>query len=684
VFENTVQIHIEHVVPKICDQAFVLASNRIDFLSHNLTGHDIEDNLYIKPFDAENDFFDLVHDYRRNHDSGFMKLCKNDHEDDGGVLEQEGSTGIFMAVEAEEVTMDLHSMKDVQDAVIKALEKEGFKVDSIAESQHVSDLMESASAETVLVLREGYVAIRTWPEQNYCAFDIHLWSSFEKHDAAKTAVVASVGGMMENASSYRIVAGGMFGLSTWKDDAKVHGPQLDKLCDRSEPPARDAPIDPSTLEVALEAALRLTRDEDPVIAAVVCRDSEACATIDLLKKNDNVGQVVVLMCPELKPGDELFQDGPEHAIACEKEILKTFKESLTDEKLLGAVVVDGGATRLMGQIVLKILTDSKSGNAKTLFSLELIAIATIDNEETESWKRNFLDEVRREVIRLDPVFRTEILLNTTDSSMELGITASGDEHFIQHLTDTFASVRKESGLSVEVRRFHGGLWRADTKTLMDDSEADYVYSHGSYDRTAPMEQWRSQTPLAHQSLLQFETRPLRVGDNIGVTFAEDEEMYEGVVELVNDDDTYYVKFVDGDFGDAVERIEIRKLHGSPNDEMLTATQVKDGLKLALSSMPLTKMAEQAYVEELTSTGDGSVLSAFWPGGSMLVMWDGRTHVDINLVTYFESSLLAQDFAINLQEAISGLETILLDEQPRGFGRVVNFRKDLKSLDPYWA
>jgi hypothetical protein len=96
------------------------------------------------------------------------------------------------------------------------------------------------------------------------------------------------------------------------------------------------------------------------------------------------------------------------------------------------------------------------------------------------------------------------------------------------------------------------------------------------------------------------------------------------------------------------------------------------------------MAEHADVEELASAGDGSVLSAFWPGGRMLVMWDGRTHVDINLVTYFESSLLAQDFAINLQEAISGLETILLDEQPRGFGRVVNFRKDLKSLDPYWA
>jgi hypothetical protein len=250
-----------------------------------------------------------------------------------------------------------------------------------------------------------------------------------------------------------------------------------------------------------------------------------------------------------------------------------------------------------------------------------------------------------------------------------------------------ADVEKESGLSVEVRRFNGGLWRSSEKTIMDDSDADHVYSHESYNRTAPMEQWRSQTPLAHQSLLQFETRPVRVGDNVVVTFTNDDdnEMFEGIIRKVNNDDTYAVKFKDGDSFNSVERIEIRKVYGSPNDEMLTATQVKNALKNALSSMPFAMMAEHANVEELASAGDGSVLSAFWPGGSMLLMWDGRTHFDINIVTYIESSRLAEDLAINLKEEISGLETILRDEQPRGFGRVVNFKRDLKkSMDPYWA
>ena len=671
-FEHTVQVKFENV-PKVCDQAFVFASNDIDFLSRNLTGHHVENNLYIEPFDAKNDPFDLVHDYHRNRNSDYKKLCKNDQEDDGEVIHQEGSPGIFMAVEVEEVAIDLRSTKDVQDAVTKALEQEGFKVGSILErtSGRTSD-------EIVLALREGYVAIRTWAAHKYCAFDIHLWSSFEKHEAAKKAVVASVGGKMGTTSSYRIVAGGMFGVSTWKDDAKFHGPQLDKLCDRSEAPKRDTPIDSSTVKVALEAGLRLARGEDPIIAAVVCGDSEACATIDILKKNDNVGRVIVLICPELKPGDELFQDGPERVIACEKEILKTFQESLTDEKLLRAVVLDSGASRLMGKIVLKILTGSKSSSAMQILAPDMLAIATIDNEETESWRRNFLNRIRVEIVKFEPVFRVEVLFNTTDRSMELGVTSSGDEHFIHRLTGMVADVEKESGLSMEVRRFNGGFWRANEKTIMKDSEADQLFSHESYDRAAQMEQWKSQQQLGYQSLFQFETLPLEVGDRVYVIL-EEGDMFEGVIRIVNDDNTYIIKFTeDGMLSDVVHRDDIRKL---------TASRVKTALENALSGMPPTMIFE-AEVQELPSAGDGSILAAFWSGGSIIFMWDGRIHIDMNIFIFFEGTrTLSEALALNLKKEISGLETILRDEQPRGYGRVVNFQKDFGETErrvPFWA
>jgi hypothetical protein len=685
VFEHTVQIKFENV-PKVCDQAFVFASNDIDFLSRNLTGHHVENNIYIEPLSPEYDRFALVHDYRRNHDSDYKKLCKQSEDDDGEVIHQEGSPGIFMAVEVDEVTMDLRSTKDVQDAVTKALEQEGFKVVSILERTAASEFSGSASDEIVMALREGYVAIRTWADHKYCAFDIHLWSSFEKHEAAKKALVASVGGKMETTSSYRIVAGGMFGVSTWKDDAKVHGPQLDKICDRSEAPKRDGPIDPSTVEVALKIGLRLARGEDPIIAAVVCGNSEACVTIDILKKDDKVGQVIVLMCPELKPGDELFQDGPERVIACEREILKTFEETLADEKLLGAVVLDSGASQLMSKIVLKILTGSKSSSAMQILAPNMLAIATIEKEETESWRRNFLNRIRLEIVKLDPVFRVEVLFNTTDRSMELGVTSSGDEHFIHRLTGVVADVEKESGLSVEVRRFNGGFWRANEKTIMKDSEADRVFSHESYDRTAQMEQWNSQRPLGQQSLFQFETRPLQAGDRVHVIL-EEGDMSEGVIRIVNDDNTYNIKFTgDGMYSDVVRRDDIRKVFGSPDDGILTASRVKTALENALSRMPKGMILE-AEVQELSSAGDGNVLAAFWSGGSIIFMWDGRIHFDMNIFTFYEYERLPQVLARNLEKEISGLKTVLRDEHPRGYGRVVNFQKDIGKTErsvPFWA
>ena len=704
VFEHTVQIKYENV-PKVCDQAFVFASNDINFLSRSLTGHKVENNRYIEPLSPVYNRFNLVHDYSRNHDSDYKKLCKKSEKDDGEVIQQEGSPGIFMAIEVEEVTMDLWSTKGVQDAVAKALEHEGFKVDSILERTASSGYSRSASDEIVLALREGYVAIRTWAEHKYCAFDIHLWSSFEKHEAAKKAVVASLGGKMETTSSYRIVAGGMFGVMTWKDDAKVHGPQLDKLCDRSEAPRRDAPIDPNAVEIALEAGLRLGLDEGPIVAAVVCGDSEAaCATIDILKKNDKVGQVVVLMCPELTPDDELVQDGSEIAIACEDGILKTLTESLTGEKLLGAIVVDSGASRLIGKIVLRMLANSKSRRSMQVLAPNILAIATIDNEETESWKRNFLNLIRLDIVKLDPVFRAEVLFNTTNHSMELGVTSSGDEQFIHRLVDIVADVEKQNdGLSVEIRRFNGGLWRADEKPIMNDADADQVFSHESYDRVAQMEQWNSQQPLAHQSLFQFETTPLEMGDRVHVILKEGDGMMssEGVIREVNDDKTYIVKFIDDKNDgnnisfDVVHRNDIRQLlFGSPNDGMiLTTSRVKVALENALSRMPPSMMIPQAQaqvkVQELPSAGDGSVLAAFWPGGSIIFMWDGRIHFDMNIFTFFESKNLPEALALNLKQEIPGLVTILRDEQPRGYGRVVNFQKDMKigTTDrkiPFWA
>jgi S-adenosylmethionine/arginine decarboxylase-like enzyme len=706
-FEHTLQIQ-HHNVPKICTQNFVVASHDIDLLHRNLTDHNIE-NLYVKPLDPSSDRFELVHDYRRNPDSKYKKLCK-DHEDDNEefLIQKGSSPGIFMAVEVEEVTLDLHYLKDVQIAITETLEQAGFKVESSHVRKGASDPSERSSVETVLLLREGYVAIRTWPEHKYCAFDIHLWSSFEKHEAAKKAVVAGVKGTIETTSSYRIVAGGMFGVRTWKDDAKVHGPQIKNLCDPSATTVREVPTDPRTMEIALDTGLRLIRDEKDFIAAVLCGNKEACRTIDLLKKNEKVGEVMAFYpCSDVTSNDQYSENGRKRIVECERDISNNFQDSLlSDDKRLRVIVVDKSAPRLLLQMVLRILSNDASRGQ--IIAPDNIMVMAMIEDETEGWRRTFLDKVRKDVVLVDPLFRAEVLFNSSSSSMELGIVSSGDADFMLHLVDMVADVENESGLALEIREMFGGLWRPDQKMFMADEEAEQWYSQESYDRTLALQQWQSQEPVGHQTLLQLETRPLQVGDDV-IAYVRRGSAYSldfiGEITSIHDDDAFDVKFNYSEieqfrypssftkvgeelFASKVKRDDIRKLYGSPNDELLSAAKVKSALQYALDSTESSVFSASGEIQELEVEGDGCVFVAFCLGGSVIAMWDGRMHVDVNLFTFLESTSAHGDFEVDMKTELRSLETILKDEQPRGFGRVVNHVWDLASTGersaPHWA
>ena len=678
-----------------------MASHDIDLLRRNLTDHNIQ-TIYIDPLEVDNDRLELVHDYRRNPDNKYKKLCKA-HEDENEneeLITQQGSPGIFMVVEAEEVTMDLKSIKNVQDAVTKTLEEAGFKIESSAVRKGAAYHSESSSAETVLVLREGYVAIRTWPEHKYCAFDIHLWSSFEKHDAAKKAVVTGVGGKMATTSSYRIVAGGMFGVSTWKDDMKVHGPQIHNVCDQSSLPARDAPMDIGTVELAIEAGLSLVLDEKKYVATALCGNEGACRSIELLKRNEKVGEVMPLyLCSDLTPNDQHSEDGRMRIVECERGILKNLQESLSDDKRLRVIVVDRSAPRLLVQMLLRILI--KDGDNDNMLAPDIMILTTIE-DESEGWKRNFLDKIRKDVVKVDPLFRAEILFNTTSSSMELGILSSGDESFMKDLIDMTDNVEKKSSLALEIREIFGGLWRPIQQLIMPDEDAEEFFTHESYNQTSPLEQWWSQQPVGHQTLFQFETRPLVVGDHVQAYFrgVSANRCPVGLITAVHNEDSYDVKFsasteefeYDESFtlvghemhGTSVPRNELRKIGGSsnnPNDEKLSEEKVMSAFQYALSAIKACEIHEQEV------DGDGCFIVAFCLGGSVTLIWDGRIHIDVNLFTFVESPRAHDDFEQQLKTKLRSLEAILVDEQPRGFGRAVNFKRGLgtgKRAAPHWA
>ena len=112
-----------------------------------------------------------------------------------------------MIFEAEQITADLRTSNFLKEIIVEVLEEEGLEV--------ASAVLSKADAEgniMVMVLKEGYVVARTFPSHKYVAFDVHLWSSFEKHENIKKALIAALG--IRSSSSFRIVAGGMSGVGT--------------------------------------------------------------------------------------------------------------------------------------------------------------------------------------------------------------------------------------------------------------------------------------------------------------------------------------------------------------------------------------------------------------------------------------------------------------------------------------
>jgi hypothetical protein len=74
---------------------------------------------------------------------------------------------------------------------------------------------------------------------------------------------------------------------------------------------------------------------------------------------------------------------------------------------------------------------------------------------------------------------------------------------------------------------------------------------------------------------------------------------------------------------------------------------------------------------------GMITSVFHQG-SVILVWDGSRHVDINLFAFDQRQALADSFLDDFVEFTEGrLKLALRDDQPRGIGRVVSFASEIE-------
>ena len=625
-----IHIDIRHDNPMICSQVMVLGSRTLDFINTDLTDHKIK-GLFIRDLANIDDDFDLYHDYTTNATSiQPCSLLDDGSEEDSN--EQTSSPGIIMIVEAEDP--DLSSSDNLKGMLTSALEKEMFTVVSATEIKN-----DDGKTLISIILREGYVIARIIPEHKYCGFDIHLWSNFTKHENSKKALLSAVGSKGSSPTSFRIIAGGMFGLPSWKQDEKIRGPQKEDICSTFGPVKTNNDSnkvkgikegnEESTIDVVMKESIRLLQGNDQKVA-VLC--GSICQASDKLESIESVKQVFTLNCPTMADFNEYDEGAPEALLACENHLLETLNDASENEKF-DTMVIDSTAEKVTASILVKILTLKNKKLARKVFKPQVKVISTLSNAD-EKWYTNLLKLFKDKVFfEEESTFYSEVVLSSEEGSFMLLVTSRGEENFIKNLKTALTEVERKSGMTPVIENIIGGMWVLQ--------EGDFVPSRiflpDDYDQTSPLEQWGSQVPLGHQVIFQMEPSSKRNAKKLALS---------------------------------------NKL-------------VKKAFELALlkSTLPLFKEGDINSIEEYSEAGDGVVLVSIWSGGSIIVLWNGKDHVDINLFLFKQEYAegISATFEKHFRDSIPLLVTKMRDEQPRGSGRVVSYWKDIKKgVKPHWA
>lgn len=597
VFDYTMEMYYDS--PVICSQTVALGSNNVDFFHAPKYNHGLQNFLY-DDMHSPDTHLDLMHDFRRNVLP--EELCKEPKEEDV-TSEQTRSAGIMEIVNGEKVSVPIN--EGVIEILQTAAKKEGFTL--LADSFFEDDF-------GLFLMKEGYVAVRLWSEKKYIGLDINLWGHTYDIKSLKAALVKAIDSA--KMYSYKVVVGGMFGSSTWKEDLKSIGPKRKQLRNCKGDVVSSGTLDSQTASsVAAEEIVSVTLS-DAVVAIVFCGlEDTDCPVLNGLKSKEEVKTLIPIdECKGLEEGSV------EDAFACEKAILDTMKSAIQQNGVkFNLVALDGGASYKTHQVVSSIF-DSEM-HRDLFLDYHSVAMTWSPDLKGETWRREFLDRFRKQ-IHHDPVARAEIVFQAGGKSFELGVVSTKNRranYAFEKLERGLKERLSSSGANIELRWIHGGLFN-----YIEDFQVK-EFKQEDYDSKPGREQFATQVPLGSQYIYQ-------------VTPAEEEE---------------------------------------DNDEELTLRMFKiaEYLDAALGAIKIKKVTTKQF----TGFGDGGVILAASPMANVIVVWDGRDHIDVNLFMYSESTDKVKRFIDTFVKAARNLLTVSLrDDQPRGIGGVVNFPSDIES------
>ena len=190
-----------------------------------------------------------------------------------------------------------------------------------------------------------------------------------------------------------------------------------------------------------------------------------------------------------------------------------------------------------------------------------------------------------------------------------------------------------------------------------------------------MKQWKSQRNLVVQGIAQYTNKAkFKVGQIVEALVNEDEdENPRVVITAVNSDGSYIVSDSIGT-ETRLSMKQMKEVNDAASSQVLNTQEVVDAFDQLMNG---------GVTQSYHDLGDGYVQIGLWESRCIILVWDGRSQVDMNVLSTNVNDV--SSFGEALQNHLDHLVIKLRDVQPRGYGRVVNFDVDIKEYPiPHWA
>lgn len=472
-----------------------------------------------------------------------------------------------------------------------------------------------------IMMKEGYILARLWPSRQYCSMDVNLWGRFDRLRALRSSLTSVLESPV--VSKFCVVVGGMFGSSTWADDRNSIGPPRSKVQECHDTQA--AVVEETTTATLLAKDLIVPALEESLEYIVHTTNSIAVAICGPVEEDCLALDVLktspkVNMTIRLSACPGLDSNNPQSMYDCEIALSKEWHQKLKASGKTDVVLVDESAPYPMLQIIESLMTIKKYRTLMISQTNVFMAWST----QSEPWRKVFLENYRRHQ-KVDPIRRAEygMALDGSSTRFEFGVVASGNRQVAYAFQQVEAKLRERyppSDHSISVEILQGGTFP------WIENWPPKLFYQSDYDTEPGLEQYFAQEPLAHHVVFQLDPQGI----------------------------------------DVVSPISANKLG-------LAFTR-------AIKALEFSCVHRHDYKE----IGEGSLLTCLDPKrGSLVLTWDGRTHVDLSFYSHVGTSheMILDDLKTIFSSTLT-LSVTLLDEMPRGLGRTINRPVDLKSRDEW--